>query len=113
MNVNRTDHIHILFFLYLMNPRTPRSTLFPYTTLFRSMGEIERGDKTLFVVGSIEYKDVLRCRRKTSFCWHYMRSEEHTSELQSRENLVCRLLLEKKKTILNTSYSHPNLTNTP
>src|SRR6266511_3729077 len=61
--------------------RPPRSTLFPYTTLFRSAAPA-RADHRPAVV-------VRHC------CWR--RSEEHTSELQSRENLVCRLLLEKKK----------------
>src|SRR5215475_15668819 len=67
------------FFFFLMIRRPPRSTLFPYTTLFRSR------------------------RRSPWPSWHRgrsrrpSRSEGHTSELQSRENLVCRLLLEKKK----------------
>src|SRR5690606_39695408 len=72
--------------------RPPRSTLFPYTTLFRSI--ISRG----------------RWRRRCSCCAFPTtspaappRSEEHTSELQSRENLVCRLLLEKKKIDMKTS----------
>src|SRR5436309_4831201 len=71
--------------------RPPRSTLFPYTTLFRSqfpdqgaeaVGEVLRLDRPSVGVGE-----------------HRPRSEEHTSELQSRENLVCRLLLEKKKKV--------------
>src|SRR6266511_3642732 len=64
--------------------RPPRSTLFPYTTLFRSETVSE---------------DPARAMRKL-FCHQSQRSEEHTSELQSRENLVCRLLLEKKKKIV-------------
>src|SRR5215469_18414567 len=68
------------FFFFLMIRRPPRSTLFPYTTLFRSSphccGPLPRPN---------------RCRRPRG------RSEEHTSELQSRRDLVCRLLLEKKK----------------
>src|SRR5205085_7791429 len=64
--------------------RPPRSTLFPYTTLFRSISEL--------VVGSAWYP----CR---GFDRRRGRSEEHTSELQSQSNLVCRLLLEKKNTI--------------
>src|SRR2546430_5282357 len=65
--------------------RPPRSTLFPYTTLFRS----------LFVLGpvAIERDDVVPGAHGKST----VRSEEHTSELQSQSNLVCRLLLEKKK----------------
>src|SRR5438477_4161992 len=68
--------------------RPPRSTLFPYTTLFRSRGNGKQTytEKDLFL-GPVQMK--------RSF-----RSEEHTSELQSHVNLVCRLLLEKKKTIL-------------
>src|SRR5207342_3949529 len=68
------------FFFFLMIRRPPRSTLFPYTTLFRSDFWLRRFSSSCSVRSST------RCR-----------SEEHTSELQSRENLVCRLLLEKKK----------------
>src|SRR2546427_9440767 len=64
--------------------RPPRSTLFPYTTLFRSPGN-RRGQ-----IASSGGTAAMR-----SCCW--ARSEEHTSELQSQSNLVCRLLLEKKK----------------
>src|SRR5688500_19268847 len=71
----------ILFF-FLMLRRPPRSTLFPYTTLFRS----ERGEARRGPVGGRPEPPVARPR-----------SEEHTSELQSPCNLVCRLLLEKKK----------------
>src|SRR6266436_8798080 len=68
------------FFFFLMIRRPPRSTLFPYTTLFRSSPP-----------SPAQYSDhVWPCRSRT-------RSEEHTSELQSRLHLVCRLLLEKKK----------------
>src|SRR6266511_3748337 len=74
------------FLFFLMIQRPPRSTLFPYTTLFRSMccrpAPIHRRGRPLEDSG----------RSPTIH-----RSEEHTSELQSRENLVCRLLLEKKK----------------
>src|SRR5476651_2859176 len=68
------------FFFFLMIRRPPRSTLFPYTTLFRSR---RRPPRSAGCSG--------RCRRTP------LRSEEHTSELQSRQYLVCRLLLEKKK----------------
>src|SRR5260370_29642117 len=71
-------------FFFLMIRRPPRSTLFPYTTLFRS-----------HVVG-IWQKNAPT--RGTQMIFADMRSEEHTSELQSHLNLVCRLLLEKKKT---------------
>src|SRR5476651_2804386 len=77
------------FFFFLMIRRPPRSTLFPYTTLFRSVPSPRAGRR---VGGS-------RPRRPCA------RSEEHTSELQSRQYLVCRLLLEKKKTpIKNITY---------
>src|SRR3712207_9010086 len=81
--------------------RPPRSTLFPYTTLFRSrrkgsQGRAEdrvRGRVRERVQGRPERRDVSSAgRRRSAF-----RSEEHTSELQSRQYLVCRLLLEKKK----------------
>src|SRR2546430_6560123 len=68
--------------------RPPRSTLFPYTTLFRSLGEAQRT-----LVGGARRTDALEL--VTQAC--VGRSEEHTSELQSQSNLVCRLLLEKKK----------------
>src|SRR6266536_4884178 len=74
-------------FFFLMIRRPPRSTLFPYTTLFRSC----RSGST---------RSACRCDRSGSACG---RSEEHTSELQSRVELVCRLLLEKKKT--NTKHT--------
>src|SRR3982751_7011419 len=76
------------FFFFLMIRRPPRSTLFPYTTLFRSQGQPddhgERERERFGLRGSA-------------------RSEEHTSELQSRSDLVCRLLLEKKKKIYTVS----------
>src|SRR2546422_3222086 len=75
-------------FFFLMIRRPPRSTLFPYTTLFRSQqgaGSTERFVPT---------RRVLPCTGENR---SQLRSEEHTSELQSRLHLVCRLLLEKKK----------------
>src|SRR3712207_8470239 len=83
--------------------RPPRSTLFPYTTLFRS--HKKKGD-TLFVYDSPRYTSIyLRTNMYSSFKYFTLpaidfnkRSEEHTSELQSRQYLVCRLLLEKKQT---------------
>src|SRR2546430_13440705 len=74
--------------------RPPRSTLFPYTTLFRSIGAqlaIRKIGKTQRVALCIYSPRNERSRKR--------RSEEHTSELQSQSNLVCRLLLEKKKKI--------------
>src|SRR3989442_10392945 len=76
--------------------RPPRSTLFPYTTLFRSMltiGVDEEADEA----GCGGVVDGLRVRRWAREQADQWRSEEHTSELQSRPHLVCRLLLEKKK----------------
>src|SRR2546430_13467676 len=77
-----------LLFFFLMIRRPPRSTLFPYTTLFRSAGELHALDLCR-VVDNFFPEDGLRLSTG--------RSEEHTSELQSQSNLVCRLLLEKKK----------------
>src|SRR2546430_4649842 len=79
-------------FFFLMIRRPPRSTLFPYTTLFRSYNR----------VAAITGDHTNRVRKFTSEALGVslrIRSEEHTSELQSQSNLVCRLLLEKKKTI--------------
>src|SRR5438445_10257489 len=87
-------YIYIYFF-FLMIRRPPPSTLFPYTTLFRSpilegsAHQLLVGERTVDV-GGIEEGDA-------------QRSEEHTSELQSRQYLVCRLLLEKKKLVKSTS----------
>src|SRR3712207_7225783 len=98
----------MLLVFFLMIRRPPRSTLFPYTTLFRSNEEYRGGlfnypencsapDKSLG-----EYQDQARLRgrevmRAMTEEFPGLRSEEHTSELQSRQYLVCRLLLEKKK----------------
>src|SRR5690606_41020481 len=109
--------IRVHHILVYTDRRAPRSTLFPYTTLFRSLCLFETGivydnllpvlriffnrfqmDGVVFVVIQLfhcieEYHQIVRKR-----VIYRRRSEEHTSELQSRENLVCRLLLEKKKT---------------
>src|SRR5690606_40547621 len=93
--------------------RPPRSTLFPYTTLFRSdvdaaLGGEVAGEVVLLEVGGGDVLGVLAVDRHggdrllhgldgQGGAHRVERSEEHTSELQSRENLVCRLLLEKKK----------------
>src|SRR3712207_8516146 len=101
-------------FLFLMIRRPPRSTLFPYTTLFRSYGtpaycqigetcprEISRGADDESEMGV--YHDLFQPQRESNLRARLdeftPRLEEHTSELQSRQYLVCRLLLEKKKTI--------------
>src|SRR3712207_8925256 len=104
--------MHCVFF-FLMIRRPPRSTLFPYTTLFRSdlmrQGELERCEDLLgsmddiySLLVSMDYPDGIThgLRRLTDVARSIIeRSEEHTSELQSRQYLVCRLLLEKKKKI--------------
>src|SRR5436853_5928791 len=82
----------LLFFFFLMLPRPPRSTLFPYTTLFRSPSR-----------GGPAVRRCAHCPAWRDAALHARgqaparRSEEHTSELQSLRHLVCRLLLEKKK----------------
>src|SRR2546425_5001354 len=98
------NHIHNFFFLMIRRP--PRSTLFPYTTLFRSRiretkpvaaahvhlagQRVERREQAVF------HEDVVARQRPQDARLARVRSEEHTSELQSLAYLVCRLLLEKK-----------------
>src|SRR2546430_8637073 len=96
--------------------RPPRSTLFPYTTLFRSVLDlgndlhlpikrVQRFVERPAFLGMLGYLQIAQRS--------YDRSEEHTSELQSQSNLVCRLLLEKKKQtegLHNGSYSRPRMT---
>src|SRR2546430_7768287 len=80
--------------------RPPRSTLFPYTTLFRSHnGSVWPHDNAMIALGLARYgrKEEAAIARQSQ---RDHRSEEHTSELQSQSNLVCRLLLEKKKNIV-------------
>src|SRR2546422_5141740 len=83
-------------FFFLMIRRPPRSTLFPYTTLFRS----QRAARVLPVVSQLDGALFLVKRKQYGLILFDHRSEEHTSELQSRLHLVCRLLLEKKKKAL-------------
>src|SRR5256885_10130214 len=103
-DLSNTDYLN---FFFLMIRRPPRSTLFPYTTLFRSAST------------GISNKMVCSQGPRMVMSISPLRSEEHTSELQSPCNLVCRLLLEKKKkietatrqahitrTILTLSHSH-------
>src|SRR5256885_8330511 len=92
-------HVFFVIFFFLMIRRPPRSTLFPYTTLFRSRVKAEEADTLLWQLfdrpgapPSLQIK---------------LRSEEHTSELQSPCNLVCRLLLEKKKNITTDTLPRP------
>src|SRR5258708_39164489 len=91
------DHISFLFF-FLMIRRPPRSTLFPYTTLFRSthLSYCRRSHSREVVPLFHRFLADALGREKA------VRSEEHTSELQSPDHLVCRLLLEKKKIKLHT-----------
>src|SRR5438034_1205444 len=107
------------FFFFLMLPRPPRSTLFPYTTLFRSslvhrdLNPISRLPRTRFAIHVDTFLDSsVRCvfgahlgALLRACLLGVFRSEEHTSELQSHSDLVCRLLLEKKKQKLYTIYS--------
>src|SRR2546430_17378796 len=91
---DKNDYYCNLFFFFLMIRRPPRSTLFPYTTLFRSRQKFfvnrDRGRPGLDFTPSGRVPEAALVFRQG-------RSEEHTSELQSQSNLVCRLLLEKKK----------------
>src|SRR2546421_2826363 len=88
--------------------RPPRSTLFPYTTLFRSpicdSSRLDAKGKAKKVIPYLSIKERLKIQyndksraKELLYRHEYIRSEEHTSELQSRSDLVCRLLLEKKK----------------
>src|SRR5690606_41821945 len=103
-----THRLSVVFFLVLRRP--PRSTLFPYTTLFRSeslifsLPPLQNWHITMLIYRhnsiltiQIDYERLLPRPEFVTTYSHRLRSEEHTSELQSRENLVCRLLLEKKK----------------
>src|SRR2546421_2016046 len=76
--------------------RPPRSTLFPYTTLFRS-GPCGDGNGRASVYRVEGFDQWSKGKQRTRLSGRHRRSEEHTSELQSRSDLVCRLLLEKKK----------------
>src|SRR2546430_11209888 len=89
-------HYLFFFFFFLMIRRPPRSTLFPYTTLFRSRPS---GDHPR----PADLRPPGMGRRAMR------RSEEHTSELQSQSNLVCRLLLEKKKKNTEDTYLESKL----
>src|SRR2546422_7183747 len=94
--------------------RPPRSTLFPYTTLFRSDGSRNPEPGRLNFssssvdsnLGTVQMRAELPNPRLQLLPGQYVRSEEHTSELQSRLHLVCRLLLEKKKNMMRTTRPH-------
>src|SRR3712207_8733929 len=100
-----------IIFFFLMIRRPPRSTLFPYTTLFRSRRALRAQLSELLAEGGADLGKVEPGLHAAADCAlhlparigdytdFYVRSEEHTSELQSRQYLVCRLLLEKKKHI--------------
>src|SRR3712207_6852415 len=100
----------MIFFLMIRRP--PRSTLFPYTTLFRSGGQpfdrgtiagaavedvVDEGERIAHVLSASLDESVSTVSATIDWARRFDRSEEHTSELQSRQYLVCRLLLEKKK----------------
>src|SRR3712207_8334327 len=108
-----------LFFFFLMIRRPPRSTLFPYTTLFRSEVDASRlgprlgghgsglqrlggGAASAHLQPALDIRHAVEDPTPCLDVWWAtsLRSEEHTSELQSRQYLVCRLLLEKKKRVL-------------
>src|SRR3712207_7518014 len=96
--------------------RPPRSTLFPYTTLFRSAGKAKAGfgkaigNEQMQLEGkakqlaAVAKQEIAKSTERAKGTIEQLRSEEHTSELQSRQYLVCRLLLEKKK---NVGGAHP------
>src|SRR5256886_10103227 len=88
LSVSLASYLPLYFFFFLMIRRPPRSTLFPYTTLFRSLTGLPS------VRARIGRADAAVAAARLAVS---ERSEEHTSELQSQSNLVCRLLLEKKK----------------
>src|SRR3989442_11562965 len=98
-------------FFFLMIRRPPRSTLFPYTTLFRSIALLRIGADHLPVAEL--GRGPLRVGQPVIAVgnpYGLNRSEEHTSELQSRPHLVCRLLLEKKKSINTNIHLNPHYT---
>src|SRR3712207_7085445 len=112
------DSHFLYFFFFLMIRRPPRSTLFPYTTLFRSSAARPRVRVTSHPGASAATVPVARATAIVTLSTRtsigtLKRSEEHTSELQSRQYLVCRLLLEKKKKNKYRAYnSMPHTHNT-
>src|SRR5262245_66616311 len=94
MLVSSQSVLSFLFFFFLMIRRPPRSTLFPYTTLFRSLTFARRSEpqRGLHQITDAVEDVIVLVERELA-----KRSEEHTSELQSLRHLVCRLVLEKKK----------------
>src|SRR5205085_6356035 len=115
LTVYRRSSLSLLLsisFFFLPIPRPPRSTLFPYTTLFRSprfQANIVTPTASL-TAGIHAWREYLqRERTPENTIKAFIRSEEHTSELQSQSNLVCRLLLEKKKKKKKTNPSIEHL----
>src|SRR2546422_7211850 len=115
MRYRATSSVLVLFpFFFLMIRRPPRSTLFPYTTLFRSLDRVAedvepagRRDLGWHRSGVLWIEDSeQRLHPPVGDAGLCVRSEEHTSELQSRLHLVCRLLLEKKKTTSALNLAH-------
>src|SRR2546429_4386610 len=104
--------VRLVGFFFLMIRRPPRSTLFPYTTLFRSLDILAVAAERLHhlvVAGAVDQRVRPHAEHRVG-----RRSEEHTSELQSRLHLVCRLLLEKKNTETSAvRYSHRGPTDDP
>src|SRR5204863_9938551 len=103
-------HYHLYrtynLFFFLMKRRPPRSTLFPYTTLFRSDFKTSTNQENYYATEPQAESNKANlnhrrcgCRNRDVWISVRLRSEEHTSELQSRRDLVCRLLLEKKNLI--------------
>src|SRR3712207_6848731 len=106
----RADDDEVRPFFFLMIRRPPRSTLFPYTTLFRSLFEARQPKGRAPIseaAGRVEIDETDKTRKVVitpdDGSEPIERSEEHTSELQSRQYLVCRLLLEKKNNSINTT----------
>src|SRR3712207_8652252 len=96
--------------------RPPRSTLFPYTTLFRSLVHARAQDGAVELLHHLVRGGVGRRVVEREDGHAFGRSEEHTSELQSRQYLVCRLLLEKKKsitTLMSTTQTIPSISTLP
>src|SRR5438445_13863768 len=88
-----SSYLFFFSFFFLMIRRPPRSTLFPYTTLFRSFKQVMQDIGLVVPRGTC----ITSADEAPHVLVEHVRSEEHTSELQSRQYLVCRLLLEKKK----------------
>src|SRR5690348_17903025 len=106
-----TISIHLLLFFFLMIRRPPRSTLFPYTTLFRSTAYSMHMMSGFSIIMS-DWPFITSGVVQGFGMGLVFRSEEHTSELQSPVHLVCRLLLEKKKNLQHTlkfTYPHTQL----